>query len=68
MKTNYEWIKYPVYCNKTRIKIRKDTTIDNFPLYCPKSKQENLIKVENLKLMIIKEPDAKTQSQEFEND
>lgn len=41
-----------------RIKIRKDTQLKNFPLYCPKCKKESLICVNNFKIEIIKEPDA----------
>ena len=33
-----EWIKCPICGNKTRLKIRSDTIIKNFPLYCPKCK------------------------------
>ncbi len=43
---------------KTRDKIREDTVLKNFPLYCPKCKQESLIEVENLNIVVIKEPDA----------
>ena len=53
-----EWIKCPICGNKTRLKIRSDTIIKNFPLYCPKCKQENLIEVKDMKIKIIKEPDA----------
>lgn len=31
----------------------------NFPLYCPKCKQESLISVKDLQITVIKEPDAK---------
>jgi len=57
------WLLCPVCNNKTRNKIRTDTELKNFPLYCPKCKQENLISVRKLKVTIIREPDAKTQSQ-----
>ena len=60
---NTTWITCPVCNGKTRIKIRSDTTIEHLPLYCPKCKQENLINVKHLKITIIKEPDAMTQSQ-----
>ena len=60
MKT--EWILCPVCKNKTRDKIRDDTVLKNYPLYCPKCKQESLIDANNLKINVIKEPDAKTQS------
>ena len=48
--------------NKTRNKIREDTVLKNYPLYCPKCRQETLIEVENLQVTVIKEPDAQTQS------
>ena len=50
-----EWILCPVCGSKTRNKIRKDTVL---ALYCPKCRQERLIKVDNLKITVIKEPDA----------
>ncbi|HCA29419.1 MAG TPA: conjugal transfer protein [Ruminococcaceae bacterium] len=56
------WIMCPVCNNKTRDRIRKDTVLVNFPLYCPKCKQESLIEVKELRITVIKEPDAKTQS------
>ncbi|MCM1411185.1 MAG: cysteine-rich KTR domain-containing protein, partial [Lachnospiraceae bacterium] len=34
----------------------------NYPLYCPKCKQETLIEVSNLKIVVIKEPDAQPMS------
>ena len=40
-----EWVRCPVCGNKTRLQIRQDTELKNFPLYCPKCKQETLIKV-----------------------
>lgn len=57
------WVICPVCNNKTRTKIRKDTELINFPLFCPKCKHESLIKVKNLQVTVIKEPDAQTQSQ-----
>ncbi|MGF0141228.1 cysteine-rich KTR domain-containing protein [Streptococcus alactolyticus] len=35
-----EWILCPVCGSKTRNKIRKDTVLENYPLYCPKCRQE----------------------------
>ncbi|MFR3658639.1 MAG: cysteine-rich KTR domain-containing protein [Eisenbergiella sp.] len=58
-----EWILCPVCGSKTRLKIREDTVLENFPLYCPKCKQETLINVRKMNMAVIKEPDAKTQSQ-----
>lgn len=57
-----EWLLYPICKSKTRLQLRKDTELKNFPLYCPKCKQESLIDVKGLHITVIKEPDAKTQS------
>ena len=40
-----QWLLCPVCGNKTRVKIRGDTILENFPLFCPKCKQETLINV-----------------------
>lgn len=56
-----EWILCPNCTSKTRIRIREDTILAHFPLFCPKCRQETLINAEQLKISIIKEPDAKTQ-------
>ena len=53
-----EWIKCPFCKNKTRLKIRDDTILLNFPLFCPKCKRESLIEVKQFQVHIIKEPDA----------
>lgn len=57
-----KWIRCPVCGSKTCDRIRKDTVLKNYPLYCPECKQETLIEVQNLQITIIKEPDAQTQS------
>ena len=59
---NNEWILCPICQNKTRIKICENTILQNFPLFCPKCKQETLINVRQLNISVIKEPDAQTQS------
>ncbi len=51
-----EWIRCPICKNKTRDRIREDTVLKNYPLYCPKCKQETLISAKNLKVMVMKEP------------
>ena len=58
----YEWVHCPVYGNKTRLRIRKDTELKNFPLYCPKCKQESLIEAKDLQVTVVKSFEAKTQS------
>ncbi|RGD22478.1 conjugal transfer protein [Subdoligranulum sp. AM23-21AC] len=53
-----EWLLCPVCKNKTRIKLRPDTILENFLLYCPKCKQETLIHIKQFNMTVIKEPDA----------
>lgn len=47
-----EFIRCPVCGNKTRDKIREDTVLKNFPLFCPKCKSERLIDIEQLDLRL----------------
>ena len=58
MKKISNWLLCPICGNKTRDKIREDTVLKNYPLYCPKCKQETLIEVKDLQLTVIKEPAA----------
>ena len=53
-----EWIRCPVCGNKTRDRIREDTVLINYPLYCPKCRKESLIQVKQLQIKVIKEPGA----------
>lgn len=50
-----KWILCPVCGNKTRLKIRTDTELKNFPLYCPKCRQESLIDAKDLRVTVWKE-------------
>lgn len=50
MKT--EWILCPICGRKTHNKIREDTTLKNYPLYCPKCKQETLINAKDLQITV----------------
>ncbi len=59
---NGKWVLCPLCKNKTRIRIRPDTVLENFPLFCPKCKREMLINVKELHTLVITEPDAQTQS------
>ena len=61
MDGQQKWVICPVCGGKTRTKIREDTVLVNFPLFCPKCRKETLIDLKQVKI-IIKEPDAKTQS------
>ncbi len=47
----FQWILCPlcpVCGGKTRLKIREDTVLENFPMYYPKCKQDTLIKIRQL--------------------
>lgn len=57
-----EWVYCPVCGNKTRNKVRADTVLHKFPLYCPKCKHESLVDVDGFNIRILTEPDAETQS------
>ena len=54
MEQMLQWIICPVCGNKTRLKMRNDTIMKNFPLYCPKCKRESLIEVKNMQVKVIK--------------
>ena len=50
-----EWIFCPICGSKTRLQIREDTVLKNYPLYCPKCKQESLIDAKELHMKQIQE-------------
>ena len=49
-----KWVLCPICNNKTRIKVRPDTVLENFPLYCPKCKQETIINVTGQNVVVVK--------------
>lgn len=61
---NTEWILCPVCGNKTRDRMRKDTILKNYPLYCPKCKQETLIEAKKLQVTVIEDFDKKRDDKE----
>nr|WP_312577160.1 cysteine-rich KTR domain-containing protein [Sedimentibacter sp.] len=63
MPLESEWILCPVCKSKTRLRMRKDTVLETFPLFCPKCKQKTIIAIRELNTSVVKDPDAKTQSQ-----
>ncbi|TGY86924.1 conjugal transfer protein [Petralouisia muris] len=48
-----EWIICTICGRKTHNKIREDTVLKNYPLYCPKCKQETLIDAKDLQITVI---------------
>ncbi len=57
-----DWIRCPSCGSKTRDKIREDTILRNYPLYCPKCRKETLVDIAEFQMILITEPDAQTQS------
>ena len=56
------WLRCPICKGRTRTRIRSETILMNFPVYCPRCKREYLIDAKYLKVNLSIEPDAKTQS------
>lgn len=57
-----KFILCPVCGNKTRVQIREDTELKNFPLFCPKCHKQTLINAKQLNITTAEVPDAKKQS------
>ncbi len=55
MHIKTEWILCPVCGRKTHNKIREDTEIKKFPLYCPKCRQETVIDVKHFSVSVCKD-------------
>ena len=49
-----EWIICPICGRKTHNKIREDTVLKNYPLYCPKCRRETLISAKYLQIIVIR--------------
>ena len=58
MQADLHWILCPRCRGKTRTMIRDDTSMENFPLYCPKCKGEFLIALRNKKIIYLNKPDV----------
>lgn len=44
------WATCPLCGRTTKLKLRPDTRIEDFPFFCPKCKQEALIDVEGTRI------------------
>ncbi|MEY8532647.1 cysteine-rich KTR domain-containing protein [Blautia pseudococcoides] len=53
-----EWIRCPVCGGKTRNRLREDTVLINYPLYCPKCKHETLINAKDLQITVIQKQEC----------
>ena len=52
---NEKWILCPICKNKTRVRIQKDTIMKKFPLFCSKCRQETLIDVKDMQVIVCKD-------------
>lgn len=57
-ETDEWWVPCPICNGKTRTKVRKDTVLEHFLLYCPKCRRETLIDLKGQHITIVTEPDA----------
>lgn len=57
------WVMCPKCGKKTHTKLREDTVLNHFPLYCPKCKRESLISANELKVRTIKDERSESQTQ-----
>ena len=55
---NEKWLLCPVCDGKTRVKLREETELINFLLFCPKCGKETKVNVKKFNTSVIKEPDA----------
>ena len=61
LKSRMEWLCCPKCGGKPRVQTRPHTVLEDFPLFCPKCRQERLINAQNFQIELIDQPDAKTQ-------
>lgn len=48
-----KWVICPICKGKTRIMLREDTKLRNFPLFCPKCKRECIVNADRWKVDIV---------------
>lgn len=48
-----KWVLCPVCGAKTRLRLFQRTILRDFPLFCPKCKQERIVNVENYQVEVI---------------
>ena len=51
----------PICGEKMRLRLLQRTVLRDFPLFCPKCKQDRVINAQNFQIEVINQPDAKTQ-------
>lgn len=53
------WIHCPCCKCRTRTKVKPETVVKNFPVYCPKCKREYIVDVEALQIKLSVEPKSR---------
>ena len=56
-----KWLLCPICGAKTRLRLLQRTVLRDFPLFCPKCRQERIINAQNYQIEIIDQSGAKTQ-------
>lgn len=56
-----KWLLCPICGAKTRLRLLQRTVLRDFPLFCPKCRQERIINAQNYQIEIIDQSDAKKQ-------
>ena len=50
LKPKLDWLRCPKCGGKTRTRIRAHTVLEDFPLFCPKCRQESMINVQSFQI------------------
>jgi len=58
---NIRWLPCPICQAESQIKLRHDTTLTNFPLFCHKCRQETLIDVRQFHAFVVASQKTATQ-------
>lgn len=57
-----QWVICPLCKGKTRLKLLPDTVLRNYPLFCPKCKNEVIINAAHLQISVVNEEEKCTQT------
>lgn len=47
------WLHCPVCRGKTRTKVKRETVLQEFPLFCPKCKRETIVNVDQYNITVV---------------
>ena len=48
-----KWVVCPLCSSKTRSKLREDSVVYHYPVFCPKCRQEFVIDAKELKIRVV---------------